>query len=122
MDRLPACVFYSKPHASRPEEDPTSCSAQPLPHPILAYSALCTSGLQPPLAMPRLPPNAEYLEAPACAGSAWGMLAAAQQKLAHDLASAERIVVVTSAVRGPYMPPYTHEVGRGGCRAGLQQC
>lgn len=72
-----------------------------------------TFHLQPPLAMPRLPPNAEYLEAPACAGSAWGMLAAAQQQLAADLAAAERIVVVTSAVRGPYMPPYTREVGWG---------
>ncbi|KAI7838423.1 hypothetical protein COHA_007795 [Chlorella ohadii] len=77
----------------------------------LTYRFLIASGegILPPLAMPRLPPNAEYLEAPACAGSAWGMLAAAQQQLAHDLAAAERIVVVTSAVRGPYMPPYTHE-------------
>ncbi|PSC74038.1 hypothetical protein C2E20_2672 [Micractinium conductrix] len=66
-------------------------------------------GVLPPPKLPALPSNAAYVRTAGCTVGVWGILSAAAGEVGAEVAAAERIMVVSSAARGPFMPPYTKQ-------------
>lgn len=75
------------------------------PNDTVTYRIVITSGgpVKPPLALPQLPPNAQYITTPACIGT-WGALGAIEEQM--DASKYPYVVVIDSSVRGPFLPPY----------------